>query len=92
MGSRLDKRRASSDFTTGTFTTDTTARQLPDRPGQRIVLQADPGNSVNIVFGGASSQDLILAPGASWDAALNNLNLVWVSSSTSGQKLHWGVS
>ena len=56
--------------------------QLPDVPGALVLVQADPGNAGNTLVGfGNANIPIVLAPGATFEASIPNLDLVFFGSS-----------
>lgn len=77
---------ANSTTVSGTTAVPLTAQQ----PCTEVIIQADPGNSVNVYLGNSSAQPLVLSAGASLTLPVVNLNLIYVAlhSGTSAQ-LNW---
>ena len=49
-----------------------------------VLLQADPGNNVNIAVGGSGGQPIILTPGSAITIPVNNVKLIYAKYVTSG--------
>jgi hypothetical protein len=59
----------------------TTARRLPDLPGEAVLIQADPLNTANVLLQlGSAGVGHELAPSRAFTAELDNANLVWLAS------------
>src|SRR4051794_6704976 len=81
---------------TATVTTAGTPVQLPNIPVRKVVIQALESNSGTIVVGSstvvaavATRRGMALYPTNSVDLNVNNLNLIWIDSTASGDKIHY---
>lgn len=73
-----------------------TAAALPDLPVKELLLQADPGNVINVYVGrdtvtvpGGAKPGIVLTPGSVVTFKPQNLNQVYVIASTTGAKVNW---
>lgn len=73
-----------------------TATALPNIPVKEILLQADPGNLIDVYVGrdtvtlpGGAKPGIILRPGSVVVFKPQNLNQVYVLASTTGAKVNW---
>lgn len=72
------------------------AAALPDLPVKEVLLQADPGNVIDIYVGrdtvtvpGGAKPGITLSPGSVVIFKPKNLNQVYVLASTTGAKINW---
>jgi len=69
------------------------AAQLPARDSshalREILLQADPGNTDNVIFGNEASQSIVLEPGDTFVLPVENPGEVWYKSASGNQTLRY---
>lgn len=70
---------------------DTTGEALTDMSGRLVMLQADPDNDANILWGNANAQVFELEPGQITFAPFTNSNLIKAKAKTGTQTLNYGV-
>ena len=66
-----------------------TAVQISTTDAQHIrevLIQSDPDNSVNILVGNSTSQEVVLTPGQSITLPVISLAIVWVKAASAGNE------
>lgn len=56
---------------------------------REALIQADPANTVNILIGNSTAQEVVLAPGQSLTIPVISLSLVYVKTSASTGTVNW---
>jgi hypothetical protein len=64
--------------------TNTGAAIASSQACSEVLLQADPGNTVNIAVGGTGGQFLIMTPGSVMTIPVSNVNVIYAKYVTSG--------
>lgn len=58
-------------------------------PCKTLLIQADPGNTPDILLGTSSGQYIRLTPGASIEITVTNTNQIYVTSSSAAGTVNW---
>ena len=66
----------------------TVAAALTDVDVTYALLQSDPANTVNILFGSSGSQNMVLAPGATVSMEVSNLKVIWAKAASGTPNLN----
>ena len=56
---------------------------------REVLVQADPGNTTNMLIGNVDSQEVVLTPGQSVTIPIISLSLVYVKMSSSTGTVNW---
>ena len=73
----------------GQLSATTTAATLGSQPCIAVLVQADPGNSQNVLVGDSSNQYVVLQAGKSLVIPCSNVSLVYAKSSSGTQTVNW---
>lgn len=65
-----------NSVTAGTLSATTTPAAIGSGAIQKVLIQSDPDNTVDILCGNASTQPIQLSPGDGFSMDVTNLNLV----------------
>ena len=69
-------------------TATTSPTPLPAQACSELVVQSDPGNTVNVLVGNNSSQYVVLEPGDSITLCVSNANLVYHKATSASATLN----
>jgi hypothetical protein len=75
----------------GTLTATTTPAALGSQTCISVLVQADPGNSNNLLIGDANSQPINLLAGQGVTIACSNINKVYVAGNGGNATANWLV-
>jgi hypothetical protein len=73
----------------GTVALTATPGALTSQVCSVALIQADPGNTVNIVIGSSTTQKFVLQPGQSVSVPCSNLNQIYAATVSSTGNLNW---
>ncbi len=69
--------------------TTTAAALASSQACSEVSVQADPGNTQNVLVGNSTSQHTVLVAGASIDLSVTNVDLIYVKSASGTQTVNW---
>ncbi len=73
----------------GQLAATTTAAALGSQPCTAVLIQADPGNSQNVLVGDSTNQYVVVQAGRSLVVPCSNVNLVYAKSVSGTQTVNW---
>ena len=69
--------------------TATAAALATNQPCISVLIQNDPGSSVNVLIGNATNQYVQLKPGQSVTIPCSNANLIYAKTASSTANVNW---
>ena len=73
----------------GQMSANTTAAALGSQSCSSVLVQNDPGNTVNVYIGNATNQTIQLTPGQSITIPCSNISLVYAKAASSTANVNW---
>ncbi len=73
----------------GQLAATTTAAALGSQPCSSVVVQNDPGNSVNVLVGDATNQYFVLQPGQALSIPCGNVSQVYAKTASATGNVNW---